>query len=125
MPCDSRIVGQSLGPLDYDVDPFWTMAYAAGIGDASACYLDSARPDGIVAHPVFPVCLATRARWQMEPMYLAAGLTPEESLRSVHVTQQMICHRAIRPPEKVAVAATVTALQRRRAGTYVLTRYDI
>ncbi|HLX37615.1 MAG TPA: MaoC family dehydratase N-terminal domain-containing protein, partial [Candidatus Binataceae bacterium] len=124
MPCDSRIVGQSLGPLDYDVDPFWTMAYAAGIGDASACYLDSARPDGIVAHPVFPVCLATRARWQMEPMYLAAGLTPEESLRSVHVTQQMICHRAIRPAEKVAVAATVTALQRRRAGTYVLTRYD-
>ena len=125
MPCDSRIVGESLGPLEYEVDPFWTMAYAAGIGDASRCYLDSTRAGGIIGHPVFPVCLATRARWQMEPMYLAAGLTPEESLRSVHVTQQMICHRAIRPPEKLAVTATVTALQRRRAGTYVLTRYDI
>jgi len=125
MPCDSRIVGQSFGPLEYDVDPFWTMAYAAGIGDASTCYLDSTRAGGIIAHPVFPVCLATRVRWQMEPMFLAAGLTPEESLRSVHVTQQMTCHRAIRPPEKVAVTAVVTALQRRRAGTYVLSRYDI
>lgn len=125
MPCDSRIVGQSLGPLEIDVDPFWTMAYAAGIGDSSARYLDSTRADGLLAHPVFPVCLATRVRWQMEPMFLAAGLTPEESIRSVHVTQEMICHRAIRPPEKLLVTATVTALQRRRAGTYLLTRYDI
>jgi acyl dehydratase len=37
----------------------------------------------------------------------------------------MTCHRAIHPPEKLAVTATVTALQRRRAGTYLLTRYDI
>jgi len=125
MPCDSRIVGQTLGPLTYEVDPFWTMAYAAGIGAGNPHYLDSTREGGLIAHPVFPVCLATRARWQMEPMFLAAGLTPEESIRSVHVTQEMVCHRAIRPPEKVTVTATVTALQRRRAGTYLLTRYDI
>ncbi len=125
MPCDSRIVGQTLGPLTYEVDPFWTMAYAAGIGDSNPRYLDSTRQGGLIAHPVFPVCLATRARWQMEPMFLDAGLTPEESIRSVHVTQEMACHRAIHPPEKLAVTATVTALQRRRAGTYVLTRYDI
>jgi len=125
MPCDSRIVGQSLGPLAVEVDPFWTMAYAAGIGDSNPRCLDSRRSEGLIAHPVFPACLATRARWQMEPMFLAAGLTPEESLRSVHVTQEMICHRAIRPPEKLMVTATVTALQRRRAGSYLLTRYEI
>ena len=125
MPCDSRIVGQTLGPLTYEVDPFWTMAYAAGIGDSNPRYLDSTREGGLITHPVFPVCLATRARWQMEPLFLAAGLTPEESIRSVHVTQEMVCHRAIRPPEKLTVIATVTALQRRRAGTYLLTRYDI
>ncbi len=125
MPCDSRIVGETLGPIDIDVDQFWTMAYAAGIGDANPRYLDSMAPGRLIAHPVFPVCLATRARWQMEPMFLAAGLTPEESIRSVHVTQDMICHRAIRPPEKLSVMATVTALERRRAGTYLLTRYEI
>jgi acyl dehydratase len=125
MPCDSRIVGKTLGPLDYEVDQFWTMAYAAGIGDANPRYLDSTGTGRLLAHPVFPVCLATRARWQMEPMFLAAGLTPEESIRSVHVTQDLICHRPIRPPEKLSVTATVTALERRRAGTYLLTRYDI
>jgi acyl dehydratase len=125
MPCDSRIVGKVLGPLEYEVDSFWTMAYAAGIGDANPRYLDSMGTGRLIAHPVFPVCLATKARWQMEPMFLAAGLTPEESIRSVHVTQDMICHRLIKPPERLVVVATVTALERRRAGTYLLTRYDI
>ncbi len=125
MPCDSRIVGKTLGPFEYDVDPFWTMAYAAGIGDSNPRYLDSMGSGRLIAHPVFPVCLATRARWQMEPMFLAAGLTPEESIRSVHVTQNMICHRLIRPPERLSVTATVAALERRRAGTYLLTSYDL
>ena len=125
MPCDSRIVGKSLGPFEYDVDPFWTMAYAAGIGDSNPRYLDSMGTGRLIAHPVFPVCLATKARWQMEPMFLDAGLTPDESIRSVHVTQDMICHRPIEPPEKLSVTATVTALERRRAGTYLLTSYDI
>src|SRR6202011_3634157 len=125
MPCDSRIVGKTLGPFEYDVDQFWTMAYAAGIGDSNPRYLDSLGSDQLIAHPVFPVCLATRARWQMEPMFLDAGLTPAESIRSVHVTQDMICHRPIKPPEKLSVTATVTALERRRAGTYLLTSYDI
>jgi acyl dehydratase len=125
MPCDSRIVGNTLGPFDYDVDQFWAMAYAAGIGDTNPRYLDSLGARDLIAHPVFPVCLATRARWQMEPMFLEAGLTPEESIRSVHVTQDMVCHRLVKPPEKLSVIATVTALERRRAGTYLLTRYDI
>ncbi len=125
MPCDSRIVGKTRGPLKYDVDQFWTMAYAAGIGDSSPRYLDSKNAGQLIAHPVFPVCLATRARWQMEPMFLDSGLTPEESIRSVHVTQDMICHRPIKPPEKLVVTATVTALERRRAGTYLLTNYEI
>lgn len=125
MPCDSRIVGKTLGPFEYDVDQFWTMAYAAGIGDANSRYLDSMGSGQLIAHPVFPVCLATRARWQMEPMFLEAGLTPEESIRSVHVTQDMICHRPIQLPEKLSVTATVTALERRRAGSYLLTKYDI
>jgi N-terminal half of MaoC dehydratase/MaoC like domain len=125
MPCDSRIVGKVLGPFEYDVDPFWTMAYAAGIGDANPRYIDSMGTGRLIAHPVFPVCLATKARWLMEPTFLAAGLTPEESIRSVHVTQDMICHWPIRPPERLVVTATVAALERRRAGTYLLTRYDI
>jgi acyl dehydratase len=125
MPCDSRIVGSRVGPFEYDVDQFWTMAYAAGLGDSNPRYLDSLRFGQLIAHPVFPVCLATRARWQMEPLFLEAGLTPEESIRSVHVTQDMTIHRPIHPPERLTVNATVSAMERRKSGTYLLTSYEI
>ena len=120
-----RVVGRKIGPFEYDVDQFWTMGHAAGIGDLNPRFLDSLRFERLMAHPVFPVCLATRARWQMEPMFLEAGLTHEESIRSVHLTQDMILHRAIRPPEKVIVTATVAAMERRKSGTYLLTSYEI
>jgi len=125
MPCDSRIVGGIAGPFEYDVDEFWTMAYAAGVGDANPRYFDSLRLRRVIAHPVFPVCLATRARWRMEPMFIEAGLKPEESIRSVHVTQDMILHRPIIPPERVRVTAMISAMEPRRSGTYLLTSYEI
>ena len=40
----------------HEIDARWTMAYAAGLGDALPCYLDTRRPEGVVAHPLFPVC---------------------------------------------------------------------
>ena len=102
MPCDSRIVGKTLGPFAYEVDPFWTMAYAAGIGDSNPRYLDSMGTGQLIAHPVFPVCLATRARWQMEPMFLARG--PDAG----RIDSQRACDAghdsaiaSIRPPEKL------------------------
>jgi acyl dehydratase len=125
MPCDSRIVGVRVGPFEYEIDQFWTMSYAAGLGDANPRYLDSLQSGHLIAHPVFPVCLATRARWQMEPMFLEAGLLREESIRSVHVTQDMIVHRTIPSPCKVSVTATVAAMEPRRSGTYLLTSFEI
>jgi hypothetical protein len=38
---DSSVVGTALGPFEYEVDPAWTMAYAADIDDPSARDLDS------------------------------------------------------------------------------------
>jgi len=56
MPLDTSLVGITPGPAATEIDARWTMAYAAGIDDTAACYLDTRRPEGIVAHPVFPVC---------------------------------------------------------------------
>ena len=56
VPLSSESVGVSGEPLQSSVDARWTMAYAAGLGDARAAYLDTrARPD-VLAHPLFPVC---------------------------------------------------------------------
>jgi len=50
------LVGITAGPVASEIDARWTMAYAAGIDDTAACYLDTRCPEGIVAQPVFPVC---------------------------------------------------------------------
>jgi hypothetical protein len=54
MPLDTSSVGITAGPVATEIDARWTMAYAAGIDDTAACYLDTRRPEGFVAQPVFP-----------------------------------------------------------------------
>lgn len=125
MPCDSRLVGTTVGPFEYEVDQFWAMAYAAGLGDANPRYIDSLKSGQLIAHPVFPVGLALRAMGQMDRLFFEAGLTGAESIRRVHATQDMTLHRPIRPPEKLAVSTTLAAMERRKPGTYVVNRYDV
>jgi len=125
MPCDSRLAGTTLGPFEYDVDQFWTMAYAAGLGDANPRYLDSLKSGQLIAHPVFPVCLALRAMGPMDRLFFDTGLTHEESIRRVHATQDMAIHRLIKPPEKLFVSTTVALMERRTPGSYVVTKYQI
>ena len=56
MPYDPRIVGQQTTPVEHEVDARWLMAYAAGIGDCSPSYMDTASGT-VIGHPLFPVCL--------------------------------------------------------------------
>ncbi len=126
MPCDSRLVGTTLGPFECEVDQFLTMAYAAGLGDANPRYTDSLAAGGrLIAHPVFAVCLALKAMGQMDRLLVEAGLTHQESIRRVHATQDMIFHRLISPPEKLFVSTCLCGMERRTPGTYVVTRYDV
>src|SRR5260370_36139969 len=60
MPLESSIVGSAGAPIVSEIDSRWTMAYAAALGDAMPCYMDTVR--GVVMHPIFPVCFA----WPLE-----------------------------------------------------------
>jgi len=57
MPLNAAIVGVSTAPVVHIIDARWLMAYAAGLGEMLPCYLDPRRPEGIQAHPLFPVCV--------------------------------------------------------------------
>ncbi len=124
MPLASNIVGAALDPVVHEVDARWTMAYAAGIGDTLPCYLDTLRPGGVVAHPLFPVCL----EW---PAVLAGRevpgddlLTPGERMRAVHATHDLLVHRLVRPGDRLTTRSTIAGVERRRAGAYQVTRLD-
>src|ERR1700737_3594261 len=61
MPLDSSLVGTSSELVSAEVDVAWTMAYAAGLGDALPCYLDTTLARGTVAPPMFSVAIGWRA----------------------------------------------------------------
>jgi acyl dehydratase len=124
MPLHSSTVGASAEPVVHDIDERWLMAYAAGLGDTLPCYLDTLRAEGIVAHPLFPVCFEWPAVVGMRSHAGAAGLTSDEALRSVHATHDLIIHRGVRPGDKLTTRATVVGVERRKPGAFQVLRLE-
>ncbi len=124
MPLDSELVGTASDLVSAEVDAGWTMAYAAGLGDALPCYLDTTRARGIIAHPMFSVAIESPAMMQIIQVLREAGFPRHEMLRRVHATDEVIVHRLIRPPERLFTRATLAGIERSKAGAYHLTRFD-
>lgn len=117
MPLKSSLVGWRSAPATVEVDARWTMAYAAGLGESASCYLDTLRPGGIIAHPLFPVCV----EWNTRPTATSLGLTDVEAARGVHYGQDLTLHRPIRPGRPVTTVSQVVAATRHRAGALLVT----
>ena len=124
MPLNSSIVGTIGDSLTSDVDARWTMAYAAALGDTVPRYFNTLDPNGIVAHPLFPVCFEWPVIVAMRKMFDRTGLTPAEASRGVHASHDLTIHRPIRPPERLRTWATVVGIEQRKPGAYQLTRLD-
>src|SRR5262249_48416306 len=124
MALNSSLVGTTGESLAGEIDARWTMAYAAALGDLLPCYLDTASPAGIVAHPLFPVCFEWPVIVAMRATYDRSGLTPDEARRGVHASHDLIIHRQIRPPARVQTRATVSGIEQRKPGAFQLTRVE-
>jgi acyl dehydratase len=114
------IVGLTAGPSEQEVDARWLMAYAAGIGETAPEYLDTLRPLGIAAHPLFSVCY----EWPLMVDLRARAFSEEVARRSVHAAHDLSLHRPVRPGDRLRTMATVVAVEARPSGTYVRVRLD-
>lgn len=124
MPLNSAIVGTSGDFLVHEIDARWTMAYAAGLGDMLPCYVETRRPEDIVAHPLFPVCFEWPALVALHEQDTHATLTPDERVRGVHATHDHVLHRLVRPGDSLITRATVAGIERRTPGAYRVVRLD-
>ena len=123
MPLESSIVGIAGAPMASEIDSRWTMAYAAALGDAMACYMDT--NCGALAHPMFPVCFEWRVQVAMRAQFEKfSTLTRDEAMRAVHATHDTVLYRTIRPPERLTTQLTVAGVERRKPGAYMVTRLD-
>lgn len=124
MPLSPDSVGRSGEPRIHEIDARWVMSYATGIGDTLPCYLDTLRPQGVIAHPLFPVCVEWPVIVDMRKHPINALLTQEEYVRAVHATHDMLIHRPIRPGDRLTTQATIVGLQQRKPGAYQTMRLD-
>jgi acyl dehydratase len=124
VPLASQSVGASGEPLEHEIDARWTMAYAAGLGDARAAYMDTAARPDVLAHPLFPVCFEWPAFLSTRHLPVDASLTREERLRGVHASHDLVLHRPIRAGMRVTTRATVSRVERARAGARQVVRLD-
>jgi len=121
MRIDSAIVGTELPERTRTVDWRQTTNYAAAIGDDNPHYLDDARPEGIVAPPVFPVVIT----WPIVTgvgEQLPEALSPELMMTMVHGREHLIVHRPVRPGDQLILRSQVAAVVPVRAGTLVVLR---
>jgi acyl dehydratase len=122
MPLHSSTVDTIGAPLVHEVDARWLMAYAAGLGDTLPCYLDTLRSDGILGHPLFPVCVEWPVIVAMRDQMARASLTADERLRAVHATHDVIIHRPVRPGDVLTTRATIVGIEKRKPGAFEVTR---
>ncbi|MBI4310624.1 MAG: MaoC family dehydratase N-terminal domain-containing protein [Chloroflexi bacterium] len=124
MPLSTAVVGTSGEPVTHEMDARWMMAYAAGLGETLPCYLDTRRPQGIVAHPLFPVCLEWPALLAIRRRSGSKSLSPAEALRGVHATHDLTIYRGVRPGDRLTSQATIVGIERRKPGAYQVTRVE-
>ncbi len=123
MPLDGKMVGQSTGGIEHQVDARWTMAYAAGLGDFNARYLDT-EAGAVLAHPVFPVCLEWPVLLTMRSLAGYEQSNPEEAARGVHAGHDLHILRPIRAGDRLTTRATVIGLDEIKPGAAQTTRLD-
>src|SRR5712692_7414735 len=96
------------------------MAYAAALEETAPEYFDTTRPEGLVAHPLFPVCYEWPAAVE-----LRAKLTSESiAARSVHATHDLVIHRPVKAGDRLGTTATVSLIEPRSPGAYQVTRFE-
>ncbi len=122
MAIPTDMAGTTAGPMVHDVDERWVMAYAAAIDDLTPRYLDTTSEAGLVAHPVFPVCVEWPVIVAARSGYTRFGVSSAEVSTGVHATHDLTIHRAIRPGDRLSTTLETAGVVGIRPGAKVTTR---
>ena len=124
MAIPTALAGLTVAPMTHQVDVRWTMAYAAGLGDHRPEYMDTLRPEGVVAHPLFAVCPEWPVIVSSRGASEERGVSPDEVITSVHAGHDVTIHRLIRPGDVLTTSLEVVGLVTRPPGAMSLTRLE-
>jgi acyl dehydratase len=124
MPVSSDSVGQQTRIFNHDIDARWTMAYAAGLNDPAACYMDTGIRQDVIAHPVFPVCVEWPVILDARNLAGADTMSAEEASRGVHASHDLHILKPIRAGDVLSTQATVIGVEKIKPGAAQYLRLD-
>jgi acyl dehydratase len=122
MAVPTSMAGSKLEPVVHEIDERWTMAYAAALEDGSDAYMDTTRQGGVVAHPMFAVCVEWPAIVNSRSLSIEAGVTPDEMQRSVHAWHDTIVHRLAKPGDVLSTELEIVGVESIEPGALTTTR---
>lgn len=122
MPIPAALLDMEIEPVTHDVTERWTMAYAAALDDQSERYFDTTRPDGIVAHPLFPVCPEWAAIVDSRSASEQLGMSAAEVQTGVHASHDLTIHRLARPGDQLTTRLDIVGLTDISPGAKATTR---
>ena len=124
MPLSTQIVGQQTQSFKHEIDARWTMAYASGIKDTVACYMDTENRPDVIAHPVFPVCVEWPVLLDARNLKSTVTLTSDEAARGVHASHDLHILKPIRAGDTLTTQATVIGIEAIKPGAAQYIRLD-
>ncbi len=100
------------------------MNYAAAVGDNNPVYFNDESPEGIIAHPVFPVAVTWNIVGSIQKFIDSDNFPAELLLTQVHYTEHLEIHKPVTPGQKLIITGKIAAILPHRAGTHVVIRLD-
>lgn len=122
MAIPTALVGMRVESLEHRIDERWTMAYAAALDDHRPDYVDTTRPEGVVAHPLFSVCPEWPVIVSSRSLSEQLGIPRSEVITSVHATHDVLIDRLIRPGDVLTTSLQMVGLEQKKPGAMSSTR---
>lgn len=96
------------------------MAYSAALGESDPRYFDTSASEGVMAHPLFPVCY----EWPVSRPIRHIPELREHFPRLVHAEHDLTIRRPVRQGDRLATRVRITSVQARKPGAFVVFRFD-
>lgn len=116
MKLNRSLIGKQYPPQDYGVTAEATMRYAQAYNDANPWFLDTDRPGGIVAPPMFGVV----AGWMSIMLVMTDAELGADLLRLLHSEQDMVFYKPLVPGDIVTSTATILSMETQATGEIVV-----
>jgi acyl dehydratase len=116
MGLNRNLIGKLYPPQDYGVTAEAMMRYARAYNEDNPWFLDQARPDGIVAPPMFGVVMG----WMPIMLVMTDAELGVDLLRLLHGEQEMEFYRTVVPGDIVTSTAQITTVEEKPTGESVI-----